>query len=176
MDFRNAADLIRGAVPRSRATWCDLGAGSGTFTKALASLLAPESRVFAVDRDAASVRKLKALSRTNTEGVEIIAVEGDFTTPLELSPMDGVLLANSLHYVPYQRQSDVLKQILSRVLPEGRLVIVDYDGRGPNRWVPYPVSKARFTELSEGLRLGDPIVVGERPSAYGGTIYAAFTR
>jgi ribosomal protein L11 methylase PrmA len=40
--------LIEWARPQS---WCDLGSGSGTFTMALAQLLAPGSTIYAVDLD-----------------------------------------------------------------------------------------------------------------------------
>jgi ubiquinone/menaquinone biosynthesis C-methylase UbiE len=40
--------LIEWARPQS---WCDLGCGSGTFTTALAQLLAPGSMIHAVDLD-----------------------------------------------------------------------------------------------------------------------------
>lgn len=40
--------LIEWARPQS---WCDLGSGSGTFTMALAQLLAPSSAIYAVDLD-----------------------------------------------------------------------------------------------------------------------------
>jgi hypothetical protein len=52
-------------------------------------------------------------------------------------------------------------------------VIVEYDGRPANRWVPYPLSVARLSEFAAELSLLPPVVLGERPSAYGGIMYAA---
>jgi hypothetical protein len=54
MKISQAAELIRTPMiewtrPQS---WCDLGSGGGTFTTALAQLLAPGSTIDAVDLDA----------------------------------------------------------------------------------------------------------------------------
>ncbi len=58
MEQSDAVRLIGAAVPAGAATWADLGAGSGTFTLALASLLGPGGIVYAVDRDTDALRKL----------------------------------------------------------------------------------------------------------------------
>ena len=52
MDDRDAAELIVDAVGQGGRYWADIGAGSGTFTRALRSLLPPGSRIYAVDNDA----------------------------------------------------------------------------------------------------------------------------
>src|SRR2546428_3107720 len=57
MDSDDAVALLKAAVPREPGVWADLGAGTGTFTRALASLL-PGGRVYAVDQNARSLSKL----------------------------------------------------------------------------------------------------------------------
>ncbi|HET9708004.1 MAG TPA: hypothetical protein VFP39_06855 [Gemmatimonadales bacterium] len=57
--------------------------------------------------------------------------------------------------------------------PQGRVVIVEYDGRPANRWVPYPVPRARLPDLVRRAGLKPPAITAERPSAYGGTMYVA---
>jgi precorrin-6B methylase 2 len=54
-----AVELIAAAIPGRGGTWADLGAGDGTFTRALARLLGPNSRIYAVDRDLDSVESLR---------------------------------------------------------------------------------------------------------------------
>ncbi|HEX6910991.1 MAG TPA: class I SAM-dependent methyltransferase, partial [Longimicrobium sp.] len=52
MKESDAIDLLRPAVhPSPDARWADLGAGTGVFTRALATLAGPSGRVFAVDVD-----------------------------------------------------------------------------------------------------------------------------
>ena len=58
MDLEHATRLIAAAIVPQGGTWADLGAGRGTFTRALARLLGAEGRVVAVERDPAAVRAL----------------------------------------------------------------------------------------------------------------------
>jgi SAM-dependent methyltransferase len=169
-----AAALIAPAVAERGGRWADLGAGTGTFTRALASLLGSEGTVYAVDRERAHVEMLGELARHRDGGAEVIAVLADFADGLDLPPLDGVLLANALHFVRDAEQARVLREIVRRMHPGGRVVIVEYEGRGPSRWVPYPVSLARFRELAAQVGLDAPNGVGSRRSAFGGAMYAAY--
>ncbi|MFL5575870.1 MAG: class I SAM-dependent methyltransferase [Gemmatimonadaceae bacterium] len=174
MDVREAAALIAPAVPEQGGTWADLGAGTGTFTRALASLLGPEGHVYAVDRDRASVEALRGLARRAADRAAVTAVHADFARTLELPRLDGALVANALHFVPDREQADVLGAIVRHLRPGGRLVVVEYEGRAPTRWVPFPVSLSRLREVAGDAGLGAPTLVGSRRSAFGGTMYAAY--
>ena len=167
MDAADAAALIAPAIDRTATQWADLGAGSGTFTRALLQLLGPGARVYAVDRDASSVRALSRIA-----GVS--ATRADFTDPLDLPALDGVLLANALHFVPAREQASVLARVATHVRAGGRIVLVEYENRAPSRWVPHPVPFARFAELAREAGLGAPTRAGERDSAFGGAMYAAW--
>ncbi|HEU0076428.1 MAG TPA: hypothetical protein VFQ76_02190, partial [Longimicrobiaceae bacterium] len=80
-------------------------------------------------------------------------------------------LANVLHFVPDAEA--VLPRLAARLRPGGRLVLIEYEGRRPGPWVPYPVSAARFRELAPAAGLTPPEVVAARPSAFGGELYVA---
>jgi SAM-dependent methyltransferase len=168
MDVNEAADLIAGAVGDRPGHWADLGAGSGTFTLALLHLL-PGTRVHAVDRDSAAV---EALSRL---GPDVIALRADFAAPAGLSALagvqfDGVILANSLHFV--DDAASVLRRLVSVVRPGGRVVIVEYDRRAASRWVPYPIAKSKWPALARSAGLVNPRVTASVPSIYQGDLYA----
>src|SRR5258708_24585898 len=96
MDHADLVALIKDGVTQRGGRWADLGSGEGAFTLALADLLGPGSHITAVDRDAAALRYL---DRNRFPGVEIETQVGDFTRPLALSNLDGVVMANSLHFV-----------------------------------------------------------------------------
>ena len=62
MDHRDHVRLLSAAV-EAGGTWADIGAGSGAFTLALAELLGPRGRIFAVDRDAGGLRAMESAVR-----------------------------------------------------------------------------------------------------------------
>src|SRR5438874_11045835 len=109
MDSSTAIELLRPAVATAGGTWADMGAGRGVFTRALALLLGPRATVFALDRDADAVRALTSIrTSSRTPAARIEAMLGDLTDPPSLPPLDGILLANALHYVASARQADAL--------------------------------------------------------------------
>src|SRR5919201_5026162 len=94
IDTRDAVALLRGGVPRPGGTWLDLGAGRGTFTRALATLLGPAGRVYAVDRDPGAVAALRAWAARQArerarEEALVVPVESDFTGPLDIATFGG---------------------------------------------------------------------------------------
>lgn len=172
MHHRDAVALISAAVPSEGRTWADLGAGSGTFTLALVELVGEGGRVHAVERDAARLAALRRAAGASTGA--IVVHEGDFTESLDLPPLDGALLANALHYVPTHVQAAMLARIGALLAPGGRIVVVEYEDRGPNPWVPYPIPLARLRDLAREAGLGPPALAGSRRSRFGGAMYAAW--
>lgn len=172
MEIQEAVDLLRDAVGESSGVWADLGAGTGTFTLALAELLAAGSTIYAVDRDASAVRSLGELRAVG--GIRIVPVRGDFTRPLELPglgrvPLDGILLANALHFA--RDATGVLTQLVRTVRAGGRVVVVEYDQRRASPWVPHPISAARWPSLAAASGLIDATITATRPSMYSGILY-----
>ncbi|MGH7488591.1 MAG: class I SAM-dependent methyltransferase, partial [bacterium] len=174
VNIREAVELIGDAIPRRGGTWADLGAGDGTFTRALVELLGPEDLIYAVDRNHRAVAALKRWA--DAEAVRVTPVLADFSKPFDLpglgqGMLDGMLFANSLHFA---RNADlVLARLVTQLRPGGRVVIVEYDGRRPSPWVPHPISSARLPALAASAGLSAPVIIATRPSAFGGTLYAA---
>ena len=170
MNAREAQNFLATAVPPHSGVWADLGAGTGTFTRALAHILGPGSTIYAVDRDQHAIAKLE---RAGTiEGVKLIALVGDFTSALELpGALDGILLANALHFVA--EPARVLKHLVEWLRPGGSVVLIEYDHRRANRWVPYPIDSARLPEIGAEAGMPEPVISGTMPSRYSGTMYIA---
>lgn len=172
MNDHEALALLRAAIPAADSeTWADLGAGTGTFTRALASLVGAGGRVIAVDRDAHALGAIRAWAARLGGRPAVAVVEADVAAPPELPPLDGVVMANVLHFMA--DAGAVLSRVAARLKPGGRMVLIEYEGRRPSRWVPYPVSAARFVELAADAGLSPPRVVATRPSAFGGEMYVA---
>ena len=174
MNPRDAERLIADAIPRTGGTWADLGAGDGTFTRALAELVGPKGRIYAVDRDAEAIAALEQWARKSVANV--IPVTADFTASFDLpglgdAMLDGLLFANALHFVP--DPGPVLARWAARVRHGGRLVIVEYDRRPASRWVPYPLPVERLLALASVAGISVPMIVASRPSDYGGNLYVA---
>lgn len=87
--------------------------------------------------------------------------------------LDGILFANSLHYV--RDPLGVLRRWTTRLRLEGRVVFVEYDLRAASRWVPYPISPETLARIAASAHLSVPVVTATFPSAFTGTLYAAYS-
>lgn len=149
--------------------WLELGCGTGTFTRALAELLPPGSTITAMDRDEMALHELPAMHN----GVQITALNADVQDPLP-GPMDGVLLANVLHFV---EDKEGLLARIAQVAPT--VLLVEYDAsRRLIPWVPFPLPRGQAVELFAKAGFAEAVHMGARPSRYGnGPLYAmAFSR
>jgi len=171
MNHADALALLSAAVGSVEGeTWADLGAGGGTFTRALAALVGPGGRVYAVDADPRAVASLARLP-SDPASAAVIAMERDVSQPLGLPPLDGIVMGNVLHFIAGAEQA--LAAIAGQLRPGGQLVLIEYENRAASRWVPHPVPFARFQALATGAGLSVPTRVATRPSAYGGELYVA---
>ena len=173
MTHEEAVALLTPARITPGGHWADLGAGRGRFAWALAELLGPEGTVYALDKDARALEGLQD-SAPLEPTAKVIPQRADFTEPLELSDLDGILLANSLHFVRNPRR--VLPQVISRVRAGGLLVVIEYERRSANPWVPFPVPFDRLEWLTEKSGLPAPERVATRPSRYHREMYVAVVR
>jgi hypothetical protein len=96
MQLPEAISVIqKGIIPHSSPqTWADLGVGKGLFSEALFSILQPGSIIHAVD-----LHKQPNLQHHPS----IIFHQANFVKDkLPIPTLDGILMANSLHYVQEQ--------------------------------------------------------------------------
>jgi len=172
MEIRDAIELLRDAIDDAGGVWADLGAGTGTFALALAEILGRGATVYAVDDDPNAIRELNHLSAPGE--TRIVPVQADITKDFELpgfgnALLDGLLLANALHFV--RDATRALTRLVRLVRPGGRVIVVEYDRRGASRWVPYPIPAARWPALANAAGLSDATITARRPSAYSGILY-----
>jgi SAM-dependent methyltransferase len=163
MRLRDATDMLAGSGVHSLgpAIWADLGCGSGTFTRALAEWLPAGSLIHAIDTDGAALRAIPA----SHKGTRIRTHRGDFVREKwPFTGVDGILMANSLHYV--ERQEAFIRGCEKYFKSRRRFLIVEYDTDGANRWVPFPVGVAGLRELFEGAGDSSIRVLRTRASVF----------
>ncbi len=139
MNHDDHVHLLHDGIPASGGVWADLGSGWGAFTLALADLIGPTGRIYSVDKDPNSMREQEQALRARFPEVPVRTTIADFTRRLDLPPLDGVVLANALHFVPnrHGEQEEVVQLIKSYLRPDGRLILVEYNADEGNQWVPH---------------------------------------
>jgi ubiquinone/menaquinone biosynthesis C-methylase UbiE len=163
--------LLRKGVPAGGGSWADLGAGSGAFTLALAELLGPDGQIIAIDKDQGSLRLLEQNMRAMFPTNAVSYVRDDFTRPLALPQLDGIVMANSLHYV--QSKDTLLKRIHAYLRPGGRLLLVEYNVDRGNTWVPYPLSYQTWEGLASRNGYSETHLLERVPSRFLKEMYSA---
>ncbi len=171
MDHADHVGLIRAGVEGAGPRWLELGAGEGAFTLALADLLGPAGRIVAQDRDGGALRRLAAEVSRRFPATDLTTIAGDFRTVLPEGPFDGVLAANSLHFVV--DPAAVIARTRTSIRPGGRVVVVEYDADRGNPWVPHPFSFSTWRARAPEAGLADTRLIGRVPSRFLGAIYAA---
>src|SRR5258706_6616376 len=142
-------DLIVPGMPQPSGRWAELGSGTGIFTLTLRDVLGEQVEIFSVDRDAGALDRQRRAFAERYPDANVHFIQADFTHPLDLPPLDGILMANSLHFVKVGQQAAVLQQVCRHLKPDGgKLVIVEYNASRRNMWGPYPVSYDAFVRLA----------------------------
>ncbi|MDP9252401.1 MAG: methyltransferase domain-containing protein [Chloroflexota bacterium] len=168
MDHADHVRLLRAGVPPG-GTWADLGAGSGAFTLALAELVGPGGEVIAVDRDRGALRELERALRPG--GAAVSTLRADFTEPIDLANLDGVMMANSLHFV--RDKTPVLALVHAMLKPAGRLLLVEYDANRGNPYVPHPLTFESWRALAEASGFSGTRELASVPSRFLRRIFSA---
>ncbi len=173
MDHKDHVDLLRAGIPGPGGLWADLGSGTGAFTLALADLLGPGAQIYSVDKDAGALAVQERRLRARFPDVTVHYVLADYTSRLELPPLEGIVMANALHF---QGEKDsVLRLVRSYLRPRGRFILVEYDSDRGNPWVPYPLSYRTWHELARRSGFVGTKLLATVPSRFLGRIYAALS-
>src|SRR5262249_45321379 len=171
MEHEEHVQLLRGGVAEPGGIWADLGSGTRTFTLALADLLGPGGTIYSVDRDRAALHEQERALQARFPAVTVHPLMADFTNKLNLPPLDGVVMANSLHYV--RDKGPVLALIRDYLKPAGRLLLVEYNADRGNPWVPHPLSYPTWERVARQAGYGETQLLARVPSRFLGEMYAA---
>ncbi len=171
MDHTEHVNLLKPAN-LSNGTWADFGAGSGAFTLALRELVGLDATIYAVDKDKSALRELENFHRTRFHTTDnLILLPKDFSRPLDLPPLDGLVMANSLHF--FKDKEKILRHIREFLKPHGTLVTVEYNVGSGNLWVPYPLTFETYHALAPRAGFSEPRLLAKVPSRFLKEFYSA---
>jgi len=172
MEHHDHVNLLRPADIKPGGRWADLGAGSGAFTFALRELTGPTASIHAVDKDRASLKELEQGYRARFgDSHNLNLIVGDFSRLLDVPPLDGIVMANSLHF--FKDKEKILRHVHSTLKPDGILLIVEYNVDLGNPWVPHPFSFETYCKLVTRAGFSKARLLAKTPSRFLREFYAA---
>jgi ubiquinone/menaquinone biosynthesis C-methylase UbiE len=171
MNHNDHVHLLQDGIPGTGGDWADFGSGAGAFTLALADLIGPSGTIYSVDKDRGALREQEQAMKARFPGIAVQYINADFTQKLALPPLDGIVMANSLHFL---RKKDAMLQLVRGYLkPEGRLLIVEYSADRGNMWVPYPFSYTTWEMMAQANGFIKTQLLTTVPSRFLGGMYSA---
>ena len=173
MDHNDHVFLLTKGVATRGGVWADLGSGTGAFTLALADLIGPQGHIYSVDKDRGSLREQEWAMHARFPANNVEYISADFTRPLDLPPLDGIVMANSLHFV--RHKDPVLQLVRGYLRPGGRLLLVEYSTDRGNMWVPFPLSYNTWEALARQNGFTQTQLLATVPSRYFGGMYSAMS-
>jgi SAM-dependent methyltransferase len=177
LEHKDHVELLRKGVPGSGGIWADFGSGEGAFTLALADLAGPEAKIYSIDKDRrALARQGDALKRRFPNWAEngTSFINADFSRPIDLPPLDGLVMANSLHF--HRAKLPLLQLLKSYLRPGGVMILVEYNTDSGNIWVPHPISFNTWKKLAAEAGFEETRLLATYPSRFLREIYSAISR
>ena len=172
MNHNDHVNLLRSANLNQGGVYADFGAGSGAFTLALRELIGLDATIYAVDKDRAALNELESNHRARfNSSRNLILLPNDFSRPFDLSPLDGIVMANSLHY--FKDKEKILRHVHGFLKPNGALLIVEYNVDSGNMWVPYPLTFETYSKLAPRTGFSEPRLLAKAPSRFLKEFYSA---
>lgn len=173
MDHADHVRLLRPGVADCRGKWADFGSGSGAFTLALAELLDREAVLHSIDRDGAALKRQRQRMSTRFPETRVHFYQNDYTQRIELPALDGLVMANALHF--QRRKEPVVRLLRSYLKPGGRFILVEYNTDRGNRWVPHPISYETWAEVAADCGFAATELLAKTPSSFLGEFYSALS-
>ncbi len=172
MNHTDHVNLLKPANLPVGGIWADFGAGSGAFTLALRELVGPAAEIYAVDKDHSALNRLESAHRARFSSSDhLIPLNQDFSRPFSLPPLDGIVMANALHY--FKDKEKVLRHVRGFLKPNGTLLLIEYNVDSGNPWVPYPLSFETYHSLAPRAGFSEPRLLATIASSFLHEFYSA---
>jgi SAM-dependent methyltransferase len=177
MNHTDHVNLLRAGVPALApdrgGVWADIGSGTGAFTLALAELIGPGSAIHSVDRDAGALRTQADAMRRHFPQVTLHTYARDYTRPLALPSLDGIVAANTLHFLRDAAKLQTLRLLKGYLREGGCMLVVEYNIDQGNYAVPHPLPFPAWQKLASEAGFARTELLSTRPSRFLREIYSA---
>ncbi len=147
---------------------------------ALRELIGLDATIYAVDKDRSSLRELENSHRARFNTIpnpsiklraSLILLPNDFSRPLDIPPLDGIVMGNSLHF--FKDKENILRHVGGFLKPNGALLLVEYNVDSGNFWVPHPLSFETYRALAPHAGFSEPRLLAKIPSRFLKEFYSA---
>ncbi|HEY5571970.1 MAG TPA: methyltransferase domain-containing protein [Anaerolineales bacterium] len=174
MDHNDHLNLLRKGITEPGGIWADIGSGRGAFTLALAELVGSSAEIYSIDKDRRALRdqarSIQARFPERPPGRTHYLV-ADFCQPLNLPALDGLVMANALHFI--RDKNSVLQLLHGYLRPGGKFILVEYNIARGNPWVPHPIAYSNWEDLAARNGFVRTQLLAARPSRTFQEIYSA---
>jgi len=126
-----------------------------------------------VDRDGEALASQARLLTARFPSASVRCLRADLMDELTIGPMDGIVMANALHFI-HEREL-FRTRLTSWIRPGGRFILVEYDSDRGNPWVPHALSWDTWHATAERAGFGETQLIGRLPSRFLGSIYASLS-
>lgn len=173
MNHQDHCRLIKEGIPAPGGIWADFGSGAGAFTLALADLIGRSGTIHSIDKDRRALSEQERQMKARFPRVALHTHAADYTNGIDLPLLDGLVMANTLHF--HQDKEAVVRLLRSYLRPNGHFILVEYNSDRGNPWVPHPLSYERWVTVARDCGLVATRLLHTRPSRFMGTIYSALS-
>ena len=174
MNHTDHVALIQDGIPKPGGIWADFGSGTGAFTLALAACIGPMGQIYSIDKSPHALQEQERLLNGRFPQTHVTYLTADYTQPLDLPPLDGLVIANALHF--QRRKDTVVQQLYNYLRPGGQFIVVEYNVDRGNMWVPYPFSYPTWETIASKNGFVGTRQLNARPSRFLGEIYSAVSQ
>lgn len=171
MEHRDHVNLLRNGITQPGGIWADFGSGSGAFTLALRELVGADAEIYSIDQDGGRLREQERAFKQMFPQSNVHYICADFSKSMDLPPLDGVVMANALHY--FKDKEKLLRHVAGYLKPGGAFILVEYNVDSGNLWVPHPLSWNTFQKLAPSADFARPRLLATHPSRFLEGFYSA---
>ena len=141
---------------------------------ALADLLGHSGEIYSIDKNRSSLNEQERNIHKNFPSAAVHYLAADFTVPVDLPSLDGIVMANALHF--HKNKAPIIELLKSYLKPEGRFILVEYNVDMGNPWVPYPLSFPAWAGLASSCGFKETRFLAAHPSRFLKEIYSALSK